>query len=341
MTQIYRNFVGIDIAAQSASVCWQLAEQASYQQRDIQQTLGAYRQLVKELTRQAAPAATLVVMEATSTYWLRLAHHLHAAGFVVSVINPAQARYFAKAQMQLAKTDQIDAALLVDFARRMQPDPWTPPPAVCEQLQQHLSRHEDLHKMLTQERNRLHALQQHPHADPTLIQQLQHHIGYLQHELRALRQTLQQRLTTGDHPWAAAARRLLTIQGVGLLTAAWLLVATQAFTRCQNPQQAAAFAGLAPLARDSGSSLHAHRTVGHRGHAALRRTLYMAALAAARFNPLLKTFYQRLLAQGKCKQAAHCAVARKLIHIAWALVTKQRDFDPHWRQSEPLALISA
>lgn len=340
MTNTYSNYVGIDIAAKSASVCWQGRDQVTYAHCEIAQTPIGYRQLVKVLKQQTAPGATFVLLEATSTYWIKLAHYLYDAGFVVSVINPAQARYFAKARLQLTKTDPLDAALLVDFARQMQPDPWTPPPAVCDQLKQHLSRHEDLHKMLTQERNRLHALRHNPHADRQLLQALQDHIQYLKQALRQISQVIQ-RLLTSDHDWASAARRLLTIKGIGLLSAAWLLVATQAFTRCQNPEQAAAFAGLAPLARDSGTSLRGRRSVGHRGHAALRRTLYMASLAAARSNPVLRPFYQRLLAHGKSKKAAHCAVARKLIHIAWALVTKQRDFDPYWGQSESLTPIPA
>jgi transposase len=95
-----------------------------------------YGRLVHQLRQIAPPAQTLIVMEATGSYWLTLAWCLHEAGFVVSVINPAQAKLVARLEMQLTKTDRIDAQLLVELARQRQPARWTPPPAIVEQLQQ-------------------------------------------------------------------------------------------------------------------------------------------------------------------------------------------------------------
>ena len=127
---------------------------------------------------------------------------------------------------------------------------------------------------------------------------------------------------------------------MGAITAAWLLVATHNFTDCQSPEQVAAYAGLVPYKRESGTVRHRGR-IGHTGHARLRRALYMATLSATRHNPAIKTFYDRLRAKGKPMKVARCAAARKLIHMAWAVVTKQTPYDPHHQQTRQIQLQRA
>jgi transposase len=325
---MYQLYVGIDIAAASASVAWQgHPAEAAPTLMAIQQKPSDFQRLIQCLRKQAAPSQTLVVMEATSTYWLALAWCLHEAGFVVSVVNPAQPKHFARMQLRRAKTDTLDAQLLLQFAQLTHPEPWTPPPPICEQLQQRLAYRDDLLHIQTQQRNRLHALQHNPHAEASLIQRLQQHLAFLKADIAALSAEVDA-LLHSQHTWAEATQHLLSIPGIGPISAAWLLVATHCFARCDTPEQAAAFAGLAPHPRDSGSSRRGKRSVGGAGHAPLRRVLYMASAPASRFNPVLKPFYQRLLDKGKPKKVARCAVARKLIHIAWAVVVKHRDFDP-------------
>lgn len=332
---MYLHFVGIDIAAATFTVAWLvngLWHQATFEQRRPE-----YGRLVHQLRQIAPLERILVVMEATGTYWLALAWFLHEAGMAVSVINPAHARLFARLEGQHAKTDPIDAQLLADFARQRQPVPWTPPPAIGEQLQQRLSQREDLLGIQTQEKNRLHALRQNPHAEASLLERLERHIAYLQTEIDTLERELAA-LVTGEHPWAAAARRLLTIPGVGVITAAWILAATHCFAYCDTPDQATAFAGLVPYRRESGTTRRGYRPVGRGGHAALRTALYMASLSASRVNPGVKPLYDRLLARGKPHKVARVACARKLLHIAWAVVVKEREFDPSFA-IQPAGLI--
>jgi transposase len=142
--------------------------------------------------------------------------------------------------------------------------------------------------------------------------------------------TLDAELTTvlHDGAWAESASLLASITGVGMVTSAWLLVATLNFEACPSAEAATAYAGLAPLARESGSSVRGRAQIGHGGHARLRTALYMATLAAARFNPVIKPYYDRLRAAGKPAKVARCAAARKLLHLAWAVVTKGQPFDP-------------
>jgi transposase len=327
-------YVGADIAAESIQIDWFESANQQSQQLTIQQHKRDYGRLVKQLTRQVTAQQIQVVMEATGNYWMAFAEYLHQAGLVVSVLNPSQAKHFAQARLQRTKTDRIDARLLREYGRVMEPSAWQPPPPICQQLQQYLNRRDDLILMHNAERNRLHALHHHPQALPDLLKPLQAHIASLKQQIKTLEQTIQS-LLLNQHDWADAVRRLRSVKGLGYLTIARILTSTHAFARCSSPEEAASFAGLAPHVRQSGK-WKGKSVVGGGGHAALRQALYMAALSAARFNPRLHTFYTQLRQRGKLEKVALCAVARKLLHLAWALVVKQRDFDPNWNLQSQL-----
>jgi transposase len=120
---------------------------------------------------------------------------------------------------------------------------------------------------------------------------------------------------------------LQSIPGLGPSTTAWLLVATVNFHLCATPEAAVAYAGLSPLQHESGTSIRGRPHVGRGGHGRLRKALYLASLSACQHNPVIKPFYARLRAQGKPAKVARCAAARKLLHLAWAVVTKRQRFD--------------
>jgi transposase len=151
----------------------------------------------------------------------------------------------------------------------------------------------------------------------------------LTEQIKAVERELQQLLDSEDE-WARSIVRLQSIPGVGLVTAAWLVVATANFTACASVAAATAYLGLAPHPWQSGSSVRGKPHIGHSGNARVRQALYMAAVSAMRCNLILRTFYARLKAAGKPSKVALCAVARKLLHWAWALVTKRRTFDPEY-----------
>ncbi len=286
-----------------------------------------------------APAATLVVLEATSTYWVALAVTLHDAGYCVSVVNPLQAHHFAKAQLRRAKTDPSDAQDLAHLAAKLQPPLWGPPPAVYHEVRQRLMTRDALLTMRQQTRNQRHALLQWPvvidsvrvHLD-TVITTLDQQIAELEVELAEV---------LAHSAWAESFTCLTSVPGIGAITAAWLLMTTVNFTLCATPDAATAYAGLAPMPRESGSSLRGRPGIGHVGNGHLRTALYMATLSAARHNPAIKTCYTRLRVAGKPAKVAHCAAARKLLHLAWALVTKQQRFNPLHDQHQQQHHIAA
>src|SRR5215203_5259980 len=126
----------------------------------------------------------------------------------------------------------------------------------------------------------------------------------------------------------------MSTPGIGLVTASWLLVGTLNFALCAGPESLTAYVGLAPVPRESGRTIRGRRAIGHDGNGRLRTALYMATLSAARYNPAITAFYQRLRAAGKPKKVARCAAARKLLHQAWALGSKQQRFDPGYQQQQ-------
>ena len=333
-TPTYQLFVGVDIAQASATVAWTAPTPT---QLTIPQTPAGYQTL---LTRLAAtgvpPAATLVALEATSTYWLPLACALTDAGLVVSVINPAQAHHFAQALLRRAKTDQLDAQLLAAFAAQVQPPPWTPPPAIYYELQQRLAERAALLDQRQQVVNRLGALQASGRAVAAVVTRMQTHIAWLDAQIAEVTRELASSLTLDEH-WAASAARLQTIPGIALITSVTLLVTTLNFAHSPRASSVAAYAGLVPQVRQSGTSVRGRAYLGHRGNAQLRTALYMAAVSAVRCNAPVRAYYQRLIAAGRPKKAALCAAARKLLHLAWAVATKQRRFDATYAERRAAA----
>ena len=336
----YSLCVGIDISAYQVNATWGTTPNDEQPVVEVEQSTTGHQHLIQQLHRTGhAPAHCQVVMEATGTYWMRLAYTLHEAGFVVSVVNPVQAHRLAQAQLRRAKTDAIDARLLMELGFKLKPTPWAPPPPLYDALYQRLRQRDALLEIRTQERNRLHALQQWVAPQPAVVERYHLHIAFLTEQIDALQQEIAH-LLRSDSEWATTTHYLLSIKGIGPLTAAWLLVATLNFTTCQTVEQLVAFAGLAPYPRQSGTSLNRTRGVGRGGHRRLRSALYMAAVASVRSNPIIRRFYRRLRQRGKPAKVALCACARKLIHIAWAVVTKHQLFDPNYQQQTHLILCA-
>jgi transposase len=325
----YQLFVGVDIAAASFTAAWTRGGPPRERVHTFAQTPQGFTSFQTALAATSIAAAnTLVVLEATGSYWITLAVTLHQAGYTVSVVNPAHAHAFARSLPRRAKTDALDAQLLAQFASERLPPPWTPPEQVYHELRQRLLVRDGLLSMRGQARNQRHALSQWPIQIASALETLDAVIADLDTRIVTLEEELATVLRDGA--WAESAALLNTITGIGLVTSAWLLVATLNFQACASAESAAAYAGLVPLARESGSSVRSRAQIGHSGHARLRTALYMATLTAARFNPAIRAQYERLRARGKSAKVARCAAARKLLHLAYAVVTKGQPFDPHY-----------
>ncbi len=340
----HKLYVGVDVAAATVTAAWIALDEPLSAPITVAQTASGYATLHARLAAtDIAPTDTLVVLEATGAYWITLATMLVERGYHVSVVNPKQAHNFAKMLLKRAKTDAIDAQTLARLGAMLQPAPWTPPPTIYTELQQRLVHRDALIAMRQQLRNQLHALIQQPSVVASVRARLESLIATLTTEVAVLDREIAATLVQDD-AWAEAAARLQTITGVGVITTAWLLTATLNFTLCPTPEAATAYAGLAPHAHQSGTSVYKRSAIGHTGHARLRTVLYLASLSAAQHNPAIKPFYDRLRAAGKSSKVARCAAARKLLPIAWAVATTYQPFDPEyhlWQQEPPRMRVTS
>jgi len=245
----------------------------------------------------------LIVIEATANWHLAAVAALSGAGLPVAVINPRQARNFARATGQLAKTDPIDARLLAHFAEAIHPPVRVLPDEQTQELAEWVQRRHQLVEMLTAERNRLRAMSGSARAD------IETHIDWLEKRLVRLDEELE-RLIADNPVWKDLSALLCSVPGVGSVVSA-TLIANLPELGSLSHKQIAALVGVAPLNRDSGQT-RGHRTTWG-GRAPVRTMLYLACVVGIRFNPIIRRFYQRLKQAGKPSKVALVACMRKLL----------------------------
>jgi transposase len=329
---VYRLWCGIDVAAKTFTATWTIDRSTFAPPITLPQTPDGFTSLQQHLHALGIPPMEiLIVLEATGSYWMRLAVALHVAGYVLSVVNPTQVHHWAKSLPRRGKTDALDARMLTQYALERHPRAWTPPPEVYHELRQRLTAREGLMAMRQHARNQLHALHQWPVQVRAALQPLEEMVAELEKQIATLDVAIAQVLRDGA--WAASAELMQTIAGIGPLTTAWVLVLTVNLELCPTPEAAANYAGLTPLPRESGTSVRGRAQLGRDGNARLRTALYRATINAGRFNPIIKGFYERLRAAGKPRKVARCAAARKLLHLLYGVVTNQRPFDPSYRSA--------
>jgi transposase len=297
------TFVGIDVsgawldvAVRPSGAAWRSANDEA----GVGELAGRLRAL--------GPA--LVVLEATGGLERAAVAALALAGLAVAVVNPRQARDFAKATGRLAKTDALDAAALAHFAEALRPEPRPLPDAQAQALAALVERRRQVVGMLTAERNRRQQAPAAVHAH------LDAHIAWLEQALRALDDELDRTLRASPL-WREREQLLRGVKGVGPVVARALVAGLPELGRLST-KRLAALVGVAPLARDSGAWRGGRAIWGGRGH--VRAALYMATLSAVRYNPALHAFYERLVARGKPKKVALVASMHKLLGILNAVV---------------------
>jgi transposase len=303
-------FVGIDVAKDTVEVACSDATTRSFTNNEAGQA-----KLVRWLARKRV---ALLVLEATGGYEQSCAVALAAAGVPVSVLNPRQARDFARAMGKLAKTDRIDAVVLCEFAavlhaRGHQPRALATPQQ--RELAAVVARRRQLVTMLVSERQRLAVA--HVRAKPSIDAVIE----LLLKQLADIDDDLQR--TLREHH-ADLSELLQSVKGVGPTTAS-TLIAELPELGLLTRKQITSLVGLAPLNRDSGTFRGQRHIFG--GRASVRRVLYVAALVASRFNPAIRACYERLVAAGKPKKVALVACMRKLLITINAIA---RDKTP-WR----------
>jgi len=243
---------------------------------------------------------------------------LAAAGLAVAVVNPRQARDFAKSVGKLAKTDKIDAGMLAFFGEATRPEPRQLPDEQTQELQGVLVRRRQLMDMLVAEKNRLQM------SHPRVRERVNEHIAWLEAELDQIDKDLNQQLRASPL-WREKEDLLRSVKGIGPVTATTLLAELPELGHL-NRKKIAALVGVAPFNCDSGKMRGKRAIWG--GRACVRHALYMAALSATRYNPVIRQFYRHLLDAGKMPKVALVACMRKLLTILNAILRSGTSWQP-------------
>lgn len=261
-------------------------------------------------------------MESTGGYERPLAEFLHAAGHLVSIVNPVRIHGHGRAQLSRTKTDRADAELILDFCRKNRPELWEPPPPEIERLRALLERLDDLKGMRQQEASRLETTRQ---ADGR--RSIEAVVAFLDGQIEDLERQIRDHIDAS--PGLKRDEELLrTIKGIGEGTArVLLLVMLRRFT---NARQAVAFVGLTPDPQQSGTTRKRAR-LSKIGSARIRAALYFPAVAAARYDPAFKALWERLKAKGKRGLVVISAVMRKLVTVAFGVLKSGEAYD--WKRA--------
>ncbi len=315
--------LGIDIAKLKFDVCL-LKPSGRAKHKVFANTRHGFEQLVRWLDSHQV-ADLHACLEATGTYGEPLALFLFEAGFVVSLVNPAGVRAFANAGLSRTKTDKVDAELIARFCLAQQPAAWMPPAPELRQLQALVRRLESLVEMRVMEENRLSS----GSATEAVRHSLEEHIRYLLEEIKQTERLIRQHIN--DHPDLKEQSDLLdSIPGIGETTAALLLAEIVNIKQYKSARQVAAYAGLVPRERRSGSSVRGRTCLSKIGNARLRKALYFPAITALRSSDFFKTWANPLRERGKSKMTVIGAAMRKLIHLVYGVLKTGKPFDPNW-----------
>jgi transposase len=297
-------FVGIDVAKDRLDVHLRPTAEAFAVARNGEG-------LPSLVARLAALRPALIVLEATGGFEITVAAALAGAGLPLVVVNPRQIRDFARATGRLAKTDSLDAAAIALFAERIRPQPKAVPDQAARRLAELVTRRQQIIEMIGAESNRRRQAR-----NQRLAKRLDAHLGWLQKELTGIETDLDQAVRESP-VWRDKEDLLKSVPGIGSTTARTLLAQLPELGALDR-RRIAALVGVAPINRDSGC-FRGRRMIAA-GRSAVRNVLYMAILAASRYNDKIKAIYQRLVTAGRPKKLALVAAMRKLLTILNAIL---------------------
>jgi transposase len=318
------NHVGIDVSAKTFTVIID-HEGERTEAFDLPNDATGHKKLIRMATRKGFHAK--VVLEATGVYSLDLALALHRAKRVeVMVANPRAVSQFAGAYLRRSKTDALDANMIVEFAIRMDFEPWVPPKPHTFDLRAVSRRIEGMVKMATQEKNRLHAATSFDEMSEIVRNDIEVNLRHLERRIGRLRD--QARELIAQHPdLERAFLHITSVKGIARSAGIQILAELAILPQNMDVRQWVAHAGLDPRVFQSGTSINKPARISRQGNAHIRRALFLPAIVAAQHDPHVKAFYQKLLRRGKSKMQANVAVMRKLLHAIHGMLKHDRDFD--------------
>ncbi|MEI6707682.1 MAG: IS110 family transposase [Methylococcales bacterium] len=320
------NTIGIDVSKAKLDCAW-LKEQDKVKTKAVANNLTGWQELLDWSLKNTglAIAELHFVMEATGIYHEQLATFLHDAGAKVSVVNPAQVKFYAQGLGVRSKNDKKDSVVLARYGLKENPKLWQPEAQEIRTLKALLARFDGIEKDLQREKNRqekaLISL-----APEEVINSLNLMIDQLTSEQQRLEKLIEDHINKHDKLRENKAL-LETIPAVGKVIATRMLMVVGS-RQFDDAHQCAAYLGLVPVQHESGSSVKGRAKLSKAGNPVIRAKLYMAAVVAIRSNPDIKAQYERLTSKGKSKMSALGAAMRKLVQICFGVLKHQQPYQP-------------
>ena len=320
-----QTIIGIDVSKNTLDVV--MLHPRGKWHKVIDNCAHGYQQLQNWFDQQKVDSVH-ACLEATGQYGEGVAEFLYHQGYQVSVVNPTRIKRYGESKLHRNKTDKADAALIAEFCSKEKPALWTPQPAFRKHLRWLVRYLADLASMYQQERNRFLS----GVRDEFVLNALEAHMGYIRQQCDAVRQAIQQHIEATPE-LKKQQELLVSIIGIAELSAARLMAELGDIFAFENAPQLAAFAGLNPKGKSSGTSVFKKPRVSKEGRAFLRSILYMPAIVARRHNPIVRAFCDRLEERNLPKKAITIAAMHKLIHIVYGVLKHQQPFDPFYLAS--------
>lgn len=312
------KYFGIDISKDVFDVC---DNSANYYQ--FNNSVSGFKKLLKLLD-----STTICVMEATGYYHIRLAYFLLESGNGVSVVNPLKIKRFIQMELSKIKTDKSDAKMIQLYGQERSPNLWAGQ-SKTQQDSLQISRLLSIYtKQSTQLKNKIHGEEVLGNVSKAVVRSLNRQLKSLKKEIKSLEEALEKNVKI---EYQESLTLLKSIPGIGNKTALMLLVFTDGFHRFESSKELCSYAGITPIIRKSGSSVHGRPRISKMGNPKLRNLLFMCSFNACKYNKACKALFDRIVAKGKSKKLALIAVCNKLLKQAFAIVKNGVPYDNEYR----------
>lgn len=313
--------VGIDVSKKKLDIC--VATAKKVKTKVFKNTPAGHDELDGWLRHRDLPKATPVVLEATGPYSERVAIALADAGWAVSVVNPARITGFAQSELSRNKTDKADARLIARFAQKAELQLWQPPSLAVRELRALVDRLQALIDMRQQELNRLEALDQ--GSTTSVRDMVKDHVDWLNAQIKKIQSDIDDHID-GSPELKHDAELMESIPGIGKRASSQFLAYIGDVRRFKNAKALAAFIGVTPRQKQSGTSLNGRSSLSRAGHTAARKALFMPGMVAKRHNPAVIAMAKRLEQRGLTPQAIVGASMRKLVHLIYGVLKSGEPF---------------
>ena len=313
--------VGIDVSKRKLDVC--VVKGEKFKTKVVPNTAEGHQTLDHWLRARDLDPQVPVCLESTGPYSEAVATALADAGWCVSVVNPARVKGYAQSQLARNKTDTVDARFLALYAQRAELEPWTPPDPALRELRALVERLQALLDMRQQELNRLEAIGQSEAGQ--VAGMVREHVAWLDRQIARVESDIDDHID--GHPQLKRDAELIrSIPGIGEKTAARILAYIGDVRRFRSAKALAAFVGVTPRQRTSGTSVRGRTMLSRAGSGPARRALYMPGIVAVRHNPVIIALAERLRERGLAPKAIVGASMRKLVHLIYGVVCSGTPF---------------